>query len=1249
MKRLAKQDKPFFLAAGFVRPHLPFVVPRKYWELYDANAIPLAANPFLPKHSPAFAINTMYELRDYFDFDGTPRPSQGSLAETQQRRLKHGYYASVSFIDSLIGQLLAELESLGLADNTIVVLWGDHGWKLGEHNSWCKQTNYEIDARVPLIIRVPNTTGTGRNTDALVELLDVYPTLCELAGLPPAKRSQGRSMAPLLSNPGQPWKQAAFSQFRRQDGDVPLMGYAMRTDRYRYVEWQDRRTRDVVATELYDHETDPLENTNLSGESENANKLAELSRLMWATLPTPPKYEVKKQRQPAAIKQQSTSAGQNTLPRPNIVFCMADDWSWPHAGILGDPVVKTPSFDRIAREGVLFENAFVSTPSCTPSRLSILTGQHHWRLKEGDSLGGSLREEFDVYTEMLQQAGYRIGRFGKGVWPSEHTFRKRDSFGEKFRNFEEFIKDRKTNEPFCYWHGGQDPHRPYELGIGAHSGIDVSKVKVPACLPDNETVRSDVADYLWEVQRFDHEVGEIVAKLEAIGELDNTIIVVSGDNGMPFPRCKATLYDQGTRVPLAVRWGAKWKGNRRLDDFVSLCDLAPTFLEAAGVMIPQQMTGRSLMSILASEQSGQIDSSRSFVLTGVERHVYSYPKRALRNSDFLYVRNFNPDEWPTGETNGGTEKYNFAETPWPTEPGAFSYAIDPSPSKQFLRLNRNQSESRPYADLSFARRPAEELYDLRKDPDQLNNVADDREYVETRRQLRRQLDAELIKSGDPRLDVPGYSSRDVEGWPVRVSDELMSEEPQQTTHALQLLAEQLREVKRVVPGQALAQIRTVPIWLSPPYDGSRPTGEYHPGAAWLKDHGRLPELHRCVEFTNTAIFDREIKRMPVMVLHELAHAYHEQVLGYDNDEVQAAYERARDNGTYNAVSRGNGKTERAYAMTNPMEYFAELSEALLGRNDFFPFDRQQLGRHDPQGHKLLVRLWGLEQAGTRENETSEYRVEKPPAALQLPPFYRKYVDANGYPIVSSGKVSDFALKEAAYLIDMMLAERPDIRRAMVASGSRMIVMSHDEFTTDIPEHSQLRPKDYWDARARGLGGSRNEAVCSCGEENLLGFDGDPYSTENILIHEFAHNIHYRGMVNLDPSFDDRLKQTYERAMAQGLWQGKYASTNHAEYFAEGVQSWFNNNRQPDHDHNHVDTRKELREYDAGLASICEEVFGETKLVYSKPITRLEGHLAGYDPSKSPRFDWPERLRKSKQAIRDEVKKQGTDRKQEYKN
>ncbi len=269
--------------------------------------------------------------------------------------------------------------------------------------------------------------------------------------------------------------------------------------------------------------------------------------------------------------------------------------------------------------------------------------------------------------------------------------------------------------------------------------------------------------------------------------------------------------------------------------------------------------------------------------------------------------------------------------------------------------------------------------------------------------------------------------------------------------------------------------------------------------------------------------------------------------------------------------------------------------------------------------------------------------------MKLPPFYQKYLNANGYPIISSARVNDYALHEVAYLINMMLAKRPDVRDAMVESGSRMIVMAYDEFTSDIPEYKHLTPKDYWDARARGLGGSKTEPVCSCAEENVLAYEGDPYSTENIVIHEFAHNIHLRGMINVDPSFDERLEATYDAAMKAGLWAGKYASVNHAEYFAEGVQSWFDNNRQPDHDHNHVDTRIELKEYDPGLAAICEEVFGDTKLVYTKPTTRLHGHLEGYDPSKAPKFTWPERLKTVKQAIRDKVKSQGKNRKKVYVN
>ena len=276
-----------------------------------------------------------------------------------------------------------------------------------------------------------------------------------------------------------------------------------------------------------------------------------------------------------------------------------------------------------------------------------------------------------------------------------------------------------------------------------------------------------------------------------------------------------------------------------------------------------------------------------------------------------------------------------------------------------------------------------------------------------------------------------------------------------------------------------------------------------------------------------------------------------------------------------------------------------------------------------------------------------------PPELKAPAFYKKHISASGYPIVSSDKVNDYALKEAAYLVDLMLAKRPDVREAMVTSGSRLLIMGHQEFTTDVPEYARLgdvrhpeQPaitgKDYWDARARGLGGSEEDPVCSCAEENLLGFEGDPYSAECILIHEFAHNIHLRGLIRVDKTFDTRLKETYRKAVDGGLWRGKYAAMNHYEYFAEGVQSWFDNNRENDHDHNHVNTRSELLIYDPGLAAICHEVFGDTELKYTKPATRLTGHMAGYDPAKALVFAWPERLVKANDIIRGKARKRSAD-------
>ncbi|MBL7141152.1 MAG: hypothetical protein ISS74_09615 [Planctomycetes bacterium] len=276
----------------------------------------------------------------------------------------------------------------------------------------------------------------------------------------------------------------------------------------------------------------------------------------------------------------------------------------------------------------------------------------------------------------------------------------------------------------------------------------------------------------------------------------------------------------------------------------------------------------------------------------------------------------------------------------------------------------------------------------------------------------------------------------------------------------------------------------------------------------------------------------------------------------------------------------------------------------------------------PADDKTADTTAGAPADGKTAAPADPFPVTAPPASMNLPDFYTKHVSAGGYPIVGSAKVSDYALKEAAYLVNMMLAKRPDVREAMIASGSRVVVMAWCEFTTDVPEHARLEPKAWWNVRARGLGGSATDPVCSCAEENLLAYPEDPYSTECILIHEFAHNMHLRGLVNVDPTFDRRLKEAWQRAVARGLWAGKYASVNHHEYWAEGVQSYFNNNREPDHDHNHVNTRKELREYDPALAKLCEEVFGDTELVYTKPATRLAGHLAGYDPSTAPTFRFP---------------------------
>lgn len=292
LNELASGEAPFFLAVGYIRPHLPFITPKPYWDLYRRSEIPLAANGFLPKNAPQVSFGDrsfggFYELRGYMDYANVKNPFEGTLTEEQQRELKHGYYASVSFTDAQIGRLIDVLERTGKSNNTIVVLWSDHGWKLGEHGGWCKQTNFEIDTRAPLIVRNPSAKANGTPTDSLVEFIDIYPTVCELAGLPIPPHTEGRSLAPILDDVRIETKDYAISQFPREHQGKDYMGYAMRTDRYRYIEWLSAVDGSVFARELYDHRVDHEENENIAEDVAQRSVLDSLSQKMWNVLSRP--------------------------------------------------------------------------------------------------------------------------------------------------------------------------------------------------------------------------------------------------------------------------------------------------------------------------------------------------------------------------------------------------------------------------------------------------------------------------------------------------------------------------------------------------------------------------------------------------------------------------------------------------------------------------------------------------------------------------------------------------------------------------------------------------------------------------------------------------------------------------------------------------------------------------------------------------------------------------------------------------
>jgi arylsulfatase A-like enzyme len=439
--------------------------------------------------------------------------------------------------------------------------------------------------------------------------------------------------------------------------------------------------------------------------------------------------------------------------RPNILFIIFDDWGWRHAGAYGCTWVKTPNFDRVAREGVLFRNAFTNNPKCSPCRASILTGRNTWQLEEAMCHNGILPSKFAVYPDLLEQAGYVVGLTGKGWGPGDFrsTGFPRNPAGPSFdqhksdppatgigrndyaSNFDAFLKQRPKEKPFCFWMGFTEPHRAYELDSGVRSGTSLEEVTVPAYLPDTRLVRGDLADYAVEIEYADAHIGRALEVLEAAGELEKTLVLVTSDHGMPFPFVKGQIHEDGFHLPLAIRWGAGVKPGRVVEDFVNVRDFAPTFLELAGVAPHPQMTGKSLLPVLRSEASGWIQGDRDVMLVGKERHDigrphdWGYPVRAIRTREWLYVHNFHPERWPAGnpETDFGN--------------------CDPSPTKNLLKAMGGY-----YYDLSFGKRLPDELYRLSDDSECVRNLAGDLAYSHVVEDLRRRMMDLLRADQDPR-------------------------------------------------------------------------------------------------------------------------------------------------------------------------------------------------------------------------------------------------------------------------------------------------------------------------------------------------------------------------------------------------------------------------------------------------------------------------------------------------------------------
>jgi len=448
--------------------------------------------------------------------------------------------------------------------------------------------------------------------------------------------------------------------------------------------------------------------------------------------------------------------------RPNILFAISDDQTWEHASVYGCRSINTPNFDRVAKNGVLFNNAFTASPGCTPSRSAILTGLYPWQLQQAGTHASQFPKQFAAYPDVLELGGYVVGYTGKGWGPGNFAVsgRTRNPAGIAFNkiksknvpakgiaktdyaaNFEAFLKARPAGKPFCFWYGAHEPHRSFEKGSGLKSGKKLADVSVPTFLPDSDEIRSDILDYCLEIEWFDSHLGKMMKLLSDAGELDNTMIVVTSDNGMSFPRAKANVYEFGIHMPLAIQWPKEIPGGRVVDDLISHTDFAPTFLEAAEVDHPStrgaapEMIGESLIPLLLSTEQGTTSYARKEVYSCRERHSSSrwnnltYPQRCVRTSKHLLIHNFMPERWPAG----APQKFEKNGELGP-EHGGY-HDIDACPSLTYLVKNRTDSETERFFNWAIGHRPEFELFDVENDPGCLQNLADDSSHAAVRSEM----------------------------------------------------------------------------------------------------------------------------------------------------------------------------------------------------------------------------------------------------------------------------------------------------------------------------------------------------------------------------------------------------------------------------------------------------------------------------------------------------------------------------------